>query len=320
MSALTFPTGTYHFNDHPLFDFQLNRVVMWNHGDPAEIQARGGEITDFPSWERVLKELSAQAEARDDWAAAAGYLRMAEFFMVPDTPECHAVYDRAREIFYTHFTYLFAEQGGPIHREEVPYADGVLPCWRVMPDGASKGTILFHGGNDSLLEEFTDALLYLAQGGYTVLAFEGPGQGAALRKSGLTFTPEWEKPVGAVLDHYGADNVTIIGVSLGGELCMRAAAMEPRIRRVVSWSVLPSIYGALMADKPAEIRAKLGHWLDENNRDAILDLYAGLAEREPLFRWSIQHSNYAYGTSYNNNYGLRRGSQPRLFPSQSRSC
>ena len=56
MSALTFPTGTYHFNDHPLFDFQLNRVVMWNHGNPAEIQARGEEITDFPSWERVLKE------------------------------------------------------------------------------------------------------------------------------------------------------------------------------------------------------------------------------------------------------------------------
>ena len=64
--------------------------------------------------------------------------------------------------------------------------------------------------------------------------------------------------------------LTIIGVSLGGELCMRAAAMEPRIRRVVSWSVLPSIYGALMADKPAEIRAKLEHRLDENNRDAIL--------------------------------------------------
>ena len=28
---------------------------------------------------------------------------------------------------------------------------------------------------------------------------------------------------------------------------------------------------------------------------------------------------YAF-LSYNNNYGLRRGSQPRLFPSQSRSC
>ena len=63
MSVITFPEGSYHFNDHPLFDFQLNRVVMWNRGDPAEVQARGGEITDFPSWERVLKELSAQAEA-----------------------------------------------------------------------------------------------------------------------------------------------------------------------------------------------------------------------------------------------------------------
>ena len=71
--------------------------------------------------------------------------------MVPDTPECHAVYDRAREIFYTHFAHLFAEKGGPIYREEVPYEGGVLPCWRVLPDGASKGTILFHGGNDSLL-------------------------------------------------------------------------------------------------------------------------------------------------------------------------
>lgn len=113
-----------------------------------------------------------------------------------------------------------------------------------------RGTILFHGGNDSLLEEFTDLLLYLARGGYEILAFEGPGQGAALRKSGLTFTPEWEKPVGAVLDFYGAEDVTIVGVSLGGELAMRAAAMEPRIRRVVAWCVLPSIYGALMADKP----------------------------------------------------------------------
>lgn len=45
------------------------------------------------------------------------------------------------------------------------------------PPGDKRGTILFHGGNDSLLEEFTDLLLYLARGGYEILAFEGPGQG-----------------------------------------------------------------------------------------------------------------------------------------------
>ena len=88
-----FLIGSYQFNNSPLYNFQLNRVVLWNHGDPAEVAARGKEITDFASWERVLKELSYQAERRKDWAAAAGYLRMAEFFMVPDTPESRDVYD-----------------------------------------------------------------------------------------------------------------------------------------------------------------------------------------------------------------------------------
>ena len=297
MPKTQLPVGTYHLSENPLFDFQLNRVIQWNHGNLDEIRSRSREIVDFSTWERVLKELSEQAEQREDWAAAAGYLRMAEFFMAPDTTESRAVYDRARELFYTHFAHLFTGAGGPIQRDEIAYEGGSLPCWRIVPAGTGKGTILFHGGNDSLLEEFTDILLYLAAGGYEVLAFEGPGQGAALRQSGLTFTPAWEKPVGKVLDYYGASDVTIIGVSLGGELAMRAAAMEPRIRRVVSWCVLPSIYGALMADKPAEIRTKLEGWLHENARDKILELYDGLSERNPLFRWSIQHSNYAYGTA-----------------------
>lgn len=172
-----FLSGSYQFNNSPLYNFQLNRVVLWNHGDLAEVAARGKEITDFASWERVLKELSYQAERRKDWAAAAGYLRMAEFFMVPDTPESRDVYDRAQELFYANFAHLFSPQGGPIHRDEVPYESGTLPCWRITPSGDKRGTILFHGGNDSLLEEFTDLLLYLARGGYEILAFEGPGQG-----------------------------------------------------------------------------------------------------------------------------------------------
>ena len=36
----------------------------------------------------------------------------------------------------------------------------------------------------------------------------------------------------------------------------------------------------------------------------------------------IEHKQFepVLVTSYNNNYGIRRGSQPLLFPSQSRSC
>jgi len=70
-----------------------------------------------------------------------------------------------------------------------------------------------------------------------VVMFEGPGQGAALKKSGLPLTHEWEKPVRAVLDHFRLDNVTLLGISMGGWMCFRAAAFEPRITRVIASSI-----------------------------------------------------------------------------------
>jgi len=75
---------------------------------------------------------------------------------------------------------------------------------------------------------------FLAAHGYEVIGFEGPGQGAALRKYGLAFDIAWEKPVKAVLDYCDLDDVTLFGLSLGGWLCLRAAAFEPRIKRVIA--------------------------------------------------------------------------------------
>jgi esterase/lipase len=70
-----------------------------------------------------------------------------------------------------------------------------------------------------------------------VIAFEGPGQGAALKKYGLPLDIEWEKPTKAILDYFNLGNVTSLGISMGGWLCIRAAAFEPRIKRVIPWSV-----------------------------------------------------------------------------------
>jgi pimeloyl-ACP methyl ester carboxylesterase len=46
-------------------------------------------------------------------------------------------------------------------------------------------------------------------------------------------THEWHKPCKAVLDYFKLDDVTLIGYSLGGCFALRAAANEPRIKRVV---------------------------------------------------------------------------------------
>lgn len=75
---------------------------------------------------------------------------------------------------------------------------------------------------------------YLARAGYDVIGFDGPGQGASLEEGNLHLTHEWHKPVGAVLDYFNLDNVTLIGISLGGCLALPAAAYEPRVYRVIA--------------------------------------------------------------------------------------
>ena len=78
---------------------------------------------------------------------------------------------------------------------------------------------------------------YFSDHGYEVIAFEGPGQGAARRKHGLALDIEWEKPAKAILDYFKLGDVTWLGISMGGWFCFRAAALEPRIKRVMASSI-----------------------------------------------------------------------------------
>ncbi len=57
-----------------------------------------------------------------------------------------------------------------------------------------------------------------ADQGYDVIGFDGPGQRATRRRHGVAFDICWEKPTKAVLDFFHIDDVTIIGLSMGGWL------------------------------------------------------------------------------------------------------
>jgi predicted alpha/beta-fold hydrolase len=108
-------------------------------------------------------------------------------------------------------------------RISIPYGAGKLralyfPGQRIE----TKPLLVFGGRFGSVLEEyypnFTEAAL---KRGYSVLIYEGSGQGQALREYGLTYTPEWEKPVKAVLDeflhtHSKPSKIVLIGMSMGG--------------------------------------------------------------------------------------------------------
>jgi pimeloyl-ACP methyl ester carboxylesterase len=84
-----------------------------------------------------------------------------------------------------------------------------------------------HGGFDSLIEEFVGIWQRIAAAGFDVIAFDGPGQGGARRIGGLPFDHDWEKPVGAVLDHFDVESAGLVGISMGGYWGLRAARSTP---------------------------------------------------------------------------------------------
>lgn len=228
-----FPVGYHALHKTKIIEYQLNRWHSLGYARLEDMQEAGRKIRNFDDWERVMTALAETAEAEDRWVNAAFYYRAAEFFVLPSDPDKERLYDRFSDIFYNK-----AFTGEAFGRHQVPYEGKSLPAIRVPPaPGPVKGSIIIHGGFDSFIEEWYSCATFFAAHGYEVILFEGPGQGAALKKAGLPLTHEWEKPVRAVLDHFRLDNVTLLGISMGGWMCFRAAAYEPRITRVIASSI-----------------------------------------------------------------------------------
>ena len=197
---------------------------------------------------------------------------MSEFFMYDGDPDKKKYYKMATEMFYEFHKDVFAS--GEVKRYEIPYEDVRLPVMVAKAKGEEKDVILLHGGNDSYFEEFFMLMRYLAENGFTVYLFEGPGQGGVMRMQGKHFTHEWERPVKAVLDYFHLDDVTIIGASLGGMFAPRAAAFEKRISRVIAWSVMPNFLNAVLNGGTGgnERLTKIAGWLIAHKCRTIVNL------------------------------------------------
>jgi hypothetical protein len=169
----------------------------------------GQKINSFEEWKIEMLKLAEIAASEGRLINAAFYYRAAEFFTTRKDPDKELLYDK----FIDHFHKAF--QDDEIERYEVPYNDTFLPAMRTHPVNKEKrGTIILHGGFDSFIEEFYSVMTCLSDHGYEVVAFEGPGQGAARKKYGLAFDYAWEKPVKAILDYFKLADVTLLGISL----------------------------------------------------------------------------------------------------------
>lgn len=112
-------------------------------------------------------------------------------------------------------------------------------------------------------------------------------------------TREWEKPVKTVLDFFNLEDVTLIGVSLGGYLVMRAAAYDKRVKRVVADDICTDFFETLLRQFPAKSRKIVTFLVTYQNRihaGLINDIIGKLSKRSLMLEWGMAQGMHVMGT------------------------
>lgn len=235
-------------------DASLDRVkaawrgrLLANGVEPYDYEttvSRVGRWEDWPTeWARTAGEHETRADEADQAghaATAAGFRRQAAlahhfgFFASPRPTESWVQAQRTKAALFSRAAPFLDP---PAVRIEIPFEDVSLPAYLRRPRAvASPPLVLFVSGLDSTKEEHTTFENVLLQRGLATLTFDGPGQGEVWEH--MRGRVDWEKAVSAVIDaaqsrpDVDASRIGIMGVSLGGYLATRSAALEPRIRAV----------------------------------------------------------------------------------------
>ena len=136
-----------------------------------------------------------------------------------------------------------------------------------------------------------------AERGWNCAIFEGPGQRGALHVNpGLVLRPDYEAPVGAVIDYLlgrpevDPTRLALIGYSLGGFLATRAATFEPRVKAVIADSLIVDVGAAFGAMWPRVLRASPPRVVDT--------AFNLLARLRPDTQWGMDHARWTMGIAH----------------------
>jgi hypothetical protein len=244
------------------FNYQLIRalgVADYGGSTVGECLSVVAEIADGSprSWAAAFERLASRVEqrgrecleqghpasARDHLLRASTYHRTAEYYAEGDALDAARTGERSQACFAQAASLL----DPPVELVEVPFEDGPLPGYLVRPRGAGSQTgpcptLVGVGGFDSSAEE-----LYFhlgapgAERGWNVFVFDGPGQPGSMRRTpSMVFRPDYEVPIGAVLDHLCSradvdpERLALAGESFGSYFAARGAAHDDRVGALVA--------------------------------------------------------------------------------------
>lgn len=290
-----FHIGYYdNLHSEPSINFQLNRWINYLGQDAiADIEAISSKLINIQSYQSEFRSLAEQALGKGEKLQAAYYLRSAEFFMKEDDPDKKKTRQKFIQLIRDYFSISEKEYF------EIPFMQNgkadLLPAY-FFTHTSPKDTLVIHGGFDSYIEEFFPIILSIRDQGFNVICFDGPGQGGAFCDSGLLLTSDWHRPVGSVLDYFKENNVTLIGISMGACLALRAAAFEKRVKRVVAYDVFYDWMETTLS-KLTPIDLVLRILMKIKNPEPFNNMLGIIMNKSPLFEWAMHQAMPILGVS-----------------------
>ena len=292
-STNDFPVGLYNLHPDQSVNFQMNRFYNWSNDSTmlAEMKTAGGSIHSYDDFIKSFISLGEEALKKGDKLRAALYFRGAEFF----TPEGGAHKQELRHQFISLSNAYYG-----ITKDQhylIPYGDGFLSAYRLTPENP-KGTIVFFNGFDGYIEEIIRMLMVFKDAGYDAIIFDGPGQGTVLEDYHMPMTHEWEKPTKALLDYFGLDDVTVVGMSLGGYLALRATAYEKRIKRAICFDIMPDFFEVFMCQIPLDVRDKFKNMiLQGKGQEEINVALKQMMQKSLMLEWGLTQGMNVTGSN-----------------------
>lgn len=200
--------------------------------------ARSGESSGHPQ------------SARKAYFRASNYYRNAEFVLPHTDQRKIPTYLKSVECFKS-----AAKLAEGLEVVEVPYGGTTMPGYFLhpAPRRGKPPCLIFMGGADSTAEElYFIGSLEASMRGIACAMVDGPGRGGMLRLQKVRAIPDYEKPIGAIIDYLerrgdvDASRIALLGISMGGYYVARGAAYDRRVRACVvyygCYDVLADIY------------------------------------------------------------------------------
>lgn len=250
----------------------------------------------YEAWYALGEKLERQAyqyalsgqhhSAHCAYLRASNYYRTSFFFLDehPSDPRIETAYDLSGDTFKK----SLANSDLNYETLWVPFEDTVLPGYLFLPKNTDTRCplIIDAGGGDATKEElyFTTVVGSL-QRGFACLIFDGPGQGAMLRKHKIPFRPDWEAVMTAVIDHVlmthkiiDEQKIIVYGSSFGGYLAPRSATVEHRIAACIANPGVLNAMGSQASSFPEHIQKAIA----EGDDATVNDFFTLLGQKDRM--------------------------------------